>query len=121
MKPYRPSNGTEGMYFMEEHCFQCIHENPDPYKKPKCHIMTLSMAYDLNDPEYPKEWCYVDDKPTCTKWVKWDWNNDGDPDDPENPNVPTPVGPNQLCLPFVLDSIIGTSEIIHDHSLEVHG
>jgi len=99
MKKYRPSNGTEGMSFMQFHCNQCIHENPHPDKKPKCDIVTLTMCYDLNDPEYPNEWCYNSEgQPTCTKFVKWDWGNDGDPNDPENPKAPITPNPRQKDL-----------------------
>lgn len=105
-KKYRPSNGTEGMWFMECHCFQCIHENPNPELKPKCDIITASMCFDVNEKEYPKEWIYGEDgKPTCTKFFKWDWGNDGDPNDRDNPKAPIPEDPNQLCLPFIFDEI----------------
>lgn len=100
---YHPSNGTEGMGFMESFCDQCLHQNPDPdpkYSKPKnCEIHMLTMLYYPNQPEYPKEWTYKDGKPTCTKFQKWDWNNDGDPDDPDNPKAPPPPpDPNQIDL-----------------------
>lgn len=100
-KPYRPSNGTEGCSFIETYCMNCIHENPDPEKDPKCDIQTLTMCLDLNDPEYPKEWIYDENnKPCCTAFKKWDWGNDGDPDDPNNPKYVQPDDPNQLCLPL---------------------
>lgn len=106
IRKYRPSNGCEGDWFMGEFCMQCIHENPDMEAKPKCDIMTCTMCLDINDAEYPKEWIYGEDgKPTCTKFVKWDWGNDGDPNDPDNPKAPIPEDPNQLCLPFIFDEI----------------
>lgn len=96
---YRPSNGTEGMSFVEDFCEQCIHENPDLNSKKKCEILTLTMFYYPTDKEYPREWIYKDGKPTCTKFQKWDWNNDGDPDDPDNPKAPPPPpDPKQLNL-----------------------
>ncbi len=105
-KPYRPSNGSEGDWFMSEHCYQCIHENPDSEKKPKCEIITASMCFFITDAGYPKEWCYDENnEPCCTKWQKWDWGNDGDPDDPDNPKAPIPEDPNQLCFPFIFDEI----------------
>jgi hypothetical protein len=106
-RKYRPSNGTEGDYFMSKFCYQCIHDNPDyNAKEPRCEIMTLTMCLDLNDKEYPKEWCYGEDgKPKCTNFVKWDWGNDGDPNDPDNPKAPIPDDPNQLCMPFIIDEI----------------
>lgn len=106
MKPYQPSNGTEGMYFMAKFCDQCIHENPSPDVDPKCDIITCSMCFSIGDPGYPKEWIYDDnDKPCCTKFHKWDWNTDGDPNDPDNPKAPIPEDPNQLCLPFIHSDI----------------
>jgi len=57
------------------------------------------MCYGVNEPQYPKEWIYKDGKPTCTAFVKWDWDNDGDPDDPDNPKAPPPPpDPMQLDL-----------------------
>lgn len=99
-KPYRPSNGTEGMTFDEFFCSQCIHQSHDPDSKKQCDILCRALVYDLNDKEYPKEWKYSQEGwPICTAWIKWDWGNDGDPDDPDNPKAPPPPpGPNQLDL-----------------------
>lgn len=105
-RKYRPSNGTEGEYFVDEHCMNCFHCDPDPCGKKQCDILCRSLIYNTSDPEYPKEWVYDEnDKPTCTAWKKWDWGNDGNPDDPENPKFVPPDDPNQLCLPFELESI----------------
>jgi len=59
----------------------------------------------LKDKEYPEEWIYNEHgKPTCTKYVKWDWGKDDDGNWIEPP--PPPIDdPNQLCLPFILDEI----------------
>lgn len=99
-RKYQPSNGTEGMSFIEDHCMQCIHCDPNPEGKKQCDIMMRTMAYSVTDKEYPSEWTYDEkDNPTCTEFVKWDWGNDGDPDDPDNPNKPDdPKDPNQLDL-----------------------
>lgn len=102
MKPYRPSNGTEGSYFESSHCLQCINSNPNPNGKKQCEIWHDVHEFDISNENYPKEWIYdQSNKPTCTAWKKWDWDNDGDPDDPENPKAPIPVDPNQLCFPWV--------------------
>ena len=99
LNSYRPSNGTEGMSFIESWCAQCIHDNPDENSPKKCEILTATMFFYPTDPEYPKEWIYQDNEPVCTAFVKWDWGNDGDPDDPDNPNKPPdPPDPNQLDL-----------------------
>lgn len=105
---YQPSCGTEGMDWMEDFCFQCIHENPylddnDRYDKwmgeRRCDILTAAMFFNPTDPKYPTEWIYKDGKPICTKFQKWDWGIDGDPDDPDNPKAPPPPpDPNQLHL-----------------------
>ena len=99
---YQPSNGTEGMMFTETYCMNCLHCNPDPHGKKQCEILLATMLFSTNDPEYPKEWVYDEnDDPCCTKWKKWDWQKDGDPDDPENPKAPPFIDPNQLSLPFI--------------------
>jgi hypothetical protein len=96
---YRPSNGTEGMIFEDNYCSHCIHDNPNPNSEKKCEIILAAMCFYPPEPEYPREWVYLNDKPYCTKFVKWDWGNDGDPDDPHNPKAPSPPTPvNQLNL-----------------------
>jgi hypothetical protein len=95
---YIPSNGSEGMGFMSCFCERCIHDNPDPEKNPKCDIIALAMLYYPTDPKYPGEWIYKNNEPTCTKFVKWDWDNDGDPGDPDNPKAPVIPDPRQLNL-----------------------
>jgi len=101
-KKYRPSNGTEGMWFMDKFCAHCIHDNGDDKM---CEIITLTMSYNVNDKEYPEEWCYDDNgNATCTKHVRWDWGKDDDGNWIE-PQPPPIDDPNQLCLPFILDEI----------------
>lgn len=107
MRHYRPSNGTEGTCFEEKFCMNCINCDPNPNGKKQCDIWMHAIMFDLNDEEYPKEWVYDhEDNPTCTAHVKWDWGNDGNPDDPDNPKVVPPDDPNQLCLPFEFNSIL---------------
>jgi hypothetical protein len=96
---YCPSNGTEGYSFIEEYCMNCIHCDPDPDGKKQCEIMLATMCFHPNEPEYPKEWKYINGEPRCTNHVHWDWGKNGDPDDPDNPNKPPdPPDPNQLDL-----------------------
>ena len=98
IKLYRPSNGCEGDWFEHEHCMQCIHTDPDPTGEKQCHVWGLAVCTDTTDKEYPTEWRYVNDKPTCTKLQKWDWGND---DDGRNePPTPEPEDPMQLLMPF---------------------
>lgn len=111
-KKYCPSNGTEGEYFMEKFCYQCIHDkfcHTADHNDKMCDLIANAMAFDVNDDRFPREWTYDESgEPTCTAWKKWDWGNDGDPDDPENPKAPVPEDPNQLCFPFEMDSIVET-------------
>lgn len=55
-KPYLPSNGTEGMMFMSQFCDKC-------YKDKSCTIVVKSVCG-----YQPKQWIYVDNKPTCTSF-----------------------------------------------------
>ena len=48
-EPYRPSNGTEGEIFMEGFCYRCT-------KEPDCEILSNTLALDIDDRDYPKEW-----------------------------------------------------------------
>lgn len=105
-KPFQPSNGTEGMIFTDAFCMNCIHCDPDPNGKKQCMILCKTMLYTPKDKEYPEEWVFNDEGwPVCTNWRKWDWGNDGDPDDRDNPNYTQPDNPNQLCFPFIFDEI----------------
>lgn len=113
-RKYRPSNGTEGMSFIDTYCYNCIHgkyeHTADTNDKP-CDILSRSFLFDLNDKEYPEEWQYDDSgNPICTEWRKWDWNKDDD----GNWNDPPPIwdDPNQLCFPFVFEEI-GIYEAAH--------
>lgn len=69
-KPYRPSSGSEGLWFEGKYCDNCKHNtSSDP-----CDIILMTMFYDVDDPEYPQEWVIVDNKPTCTAYEEV--NND---------------------------------------------
>lgn len=65
MKLYRPSNGTEGMYFIDDWCFKCERD-----KDEDCPLLAASLAYAIDEPEYPQEWHY-DDKgePICSEFI----------------------------------------------------
>lgn len=49
-KPYRPSNGTEGAYFIEEFCVRCWYDRNED-----CPILAASFI------EQVKEWVMDDD------------------------------------------------------------
>lgn len=57
---YQPSNGTEGDWFEGEWCAQCAKWNDG------CDIHCLTLFYDVDSPEYPKEWVKDDSGPRCT-------------------------------------------------------
>ena len=68
---FQPSNGTEGMIFMDAFCENCIHDNVQ--KEKYCEIIMLTMCFSPKDKEYPKEWIFNEEGwPVCTKWKKWD-------------------------------------------------
>ena len=105
---YRPSNGTEGECFMEDFCYQCIHEKWSHTQNDadkQCDILSRTLYLGTDDENYPSEWQYDDnDHPTCTAYKHWDWGNDRDG---WNEPPPEPVdAPNQLVMPFILDEIL---------------
>lgn len=68
-KPYRPSNGTEGMMFMAKFCDRCQKEaayRRNPNRTDGCSILCASMCYEVEDSGYPKEWIEDDQGPRCT-------------------------------------------------------
>lgn len=105
---FRPSNGTEGMIFMDAFCEHCInekwcHTQNDDDKK--CDILSNSMLYDPGEPGYPEEWVYNEEGwPVCTAWKRWDWGRDEGDGFNEPPPI-YPEDPNQLCFPFIFDEI----------------
>lgn len=78
---------------------ECKHCNPDPEGSKQCDILCRTLVFDKKDEDYPEEWTY-DDKgtPTCTEHSFWNWDEMGDPDDPENEHYVMPHNPNQLTL-----------------------
>jgi len=59
---YRPSNGSEGDWFMSRFCWKCI---KDSEAKP-CRIIGRTMALDVDHKDYPREWIEDSDGPRCT-------------------------------------------------------
>ena len=76
LEPYRPSNGTEGEYFMSEYCYRCQHDVPyqeNPDAGGGCEILMRTMAYGIKDPEYPGDtWVYFNGRPTCLAFREYD-------------------------------------------------
>lgn len=69
-RPYQPCNGTEGEIFMSRFCFAC---DKDKREDRPCRILGRSMAFNVGDPEYPKEWVMDAEgwpgNPRCTAFV----------------------------------------------------
>lgn len=67
---YRPSNGSEGIAFMEQFCGRC--ERDAAYRAgtgDSCPIAAITMALRVDHPDYPAEWQYgPDEQPTCTEF-----------------------------------------------------
>lgn len=62
---YRPSNGDEGLWFMSMWCDKCV---KDSESRP-CRILGRTMAFNINDKEYPREWVEDDNGPRCTAFA----------------------------------------------------
>lgn len=71
-KPYRPSNGTEGVLFMSKFCYRCVHDLEYARTMENgCEILANTLVFDVDDKEYPKEWVRDSEgHPVCTKFEK---------------------------------------------------
>lgn len=123
MKKYQPSNGTEGEGFMENYCYNCIHERwvhrqDEDKEEDKCDILSRSMIHDVKDKEYPSEWTYDENnRPICTKFSKFDWG--GDDDRREPPPKPYEPPPNQLMLFSISDDMVKPEVLKKDNIIKV--
>lgn len=77
IEKYRPSNATEGHGFIGHWCGNCA-------RAETCMIPYRTMAFDVEDPDYPVEWQRASTGPVCTSFV-----HAGDP-------IPEPRCPNTL-------------------------
>ena len=69
MKKYRPSCGTEGADFQEYFCDRCEYDKEYRETLEKgCPIIAKTFELNIDDPDYPKEWCWKNGKPVCTKF-----------------------------------------------------
>lgn len=74
-QPYRPSNGTEGEIFMGQWCARCLRdkERREGDAFAGCDIITMTMAFDIDHPSYPKAWVQDDDgQPSCLEFTAED-------------------------------------------------
>ncbi|AMC34778.1 hypothetical protein [Janthinobacterium sp. B9-8] len=62
---YQPSNGTEGELFISDWCANCEQD-----KEHNCPILGKTMQYNIDDPEYPKEWVKTQSGPKCTVFIE---------------------------------------------------
>lgn len=61
---YRPSNNTEGDFFICAFCERCKNNAED-----NCSILWATLVTDVDDPKYPSEWQYGEDgQPLCTEF-----------------------------------------------------
>jgi len=72
VKKYYPSNGTEGVAFMDRFCDRCVYDKH--YQDTKeagtgCYILRNSMVYDQKDTHYPTQWRVIEGSPTCTEFL----------------------------------------------------
>ncbi len=103
-KPYTPSNGTEGTWFISKFCDNCVHQHPDPENPRQCYDILLKSLMGGQ----PPEWVYNEEaEPVCTAFVKFDWGDEDDGwNDPDGPDSPIqPEDPNQLLIPFDISEL----------------
>lgn len=64
---YQPVSGMEGAEFMSVFCDRCTRDQAfRDGTGDSCPIAAATMVFDVEDDEYPAEWVYRDDTPTCT-------------------------------------------------------
>lgn len=61
-RPYRPTSGTEGEAFQFAFCSHCKQDS----ETKSCRILVRTMAFNITDVNYPKEWIIGLHGPTCT-------------------------------------------------------
>ena len=68
MKPYKPSNGTEGIIFQEQFCDRCLHnQDIDDECGVGCPILIATFFASIGAPSYPNQWVEDDNgsNPRC--------------------------------------------------------
>lgn len=67
---YIPSNGSECEWFMDRFCDRCAKCPEDPDADGQCDILCRALIHDVDEPEYPPEWCYDENEwPACTAFA----------------------------------------------------
>jgi hypothetical protein len=71
---YRPSTGSEGVWFIGRWCGDCKHDEAfweDPCSENSCPIVAATFCYEVDDPQYPAEWTYdANGNPICTAFER---------------------------------------------------
>lgn len=78
MTRYQPSNASEGESFISDWCGYCERDKCQNGSKPMdecfgddfCEILGATMAFGINDEEYPSEWVKIDGAPQCRAFVQ---------------------------------------------------
>lgn len=71
MRRYRPANGTEGIEFAARFCARCAFDTEDLDEEDGCPIAADALAYQVNEPGFPKEWVQGCAKgPHCTAFLE---------------------------------------------------
>ena len=92
-KPYRPSNGIEGMEFEARFCDRC--KRDAKYRRTQdgadgCPILAAVFCCEIDDPKYPKEWVqnkYGDPYGRTSRCTAFRHNDSG----PSRPRKPRPA------------------------------
>ena len=61
---YRPGSAFAHDAFFDAWCASCRWWDQED----GCPISCAAMAHEIDDDEYPLEWCRVDNRPTCTEY-----------------------------------------------------
>lgn len=78
IKLYKPSNGTEGACFYAGWCENCAKDKTmsegkdfdECEENEICSIIADTLAYDVDEPQYPQEWRYDESgEPCCTAFI----------------------------------------------------
>lgn len=75
-KPYRPSNGIEGMMFEEQNCNHCKLNALNG----GCDIYLNAFLYSIDEPSYPAEWTHdFAGRPQCTAFIEGEPSEESTP------------------------------------------
>lgn len=74
---YRPSNGSEGDWFVSSWCGNCARDRAmsegidagECEDHERCEIIARAMAFDIYEAGYPQEWIYGERGPCCTAFI----------------------------------------------------